>query len=234
MSPPYTLIDVPSGKSVDFNDIPNSFWIDMALMHNVLIRGCNSIYEKAPVVKPGDEIAFAGYCLTAVDMIHIHHRGEEKIFFPHLGKRLDMSENLREHEEFSGPLDAFHQYIKSVFDHQEKYDAEKTRALLRGFADFMSQHLHDEMPTIMPDQLNKFEKSELDVMMAEHGEYAKANGAFFTILPWCVSHHNTLDVPHWPPLPGPLMWLARNFSGFKYSSWWKFSPYDLKGKPRQY
>lgn len=145
MSPPYTLIDVPSTGSTDFHDIPNTFCIDMALMHNVLLRGLNSIYEKALVVKPGDEIAFAGYCLTAVDSIHVHHRGEEQILFPHLGKRLDMSENLREHEEFSGPLDAFQQYMKSVFDRQEKFDAEKTRALLRGFGDFMAQHLHDEV-----------------------------------------------------------------------------------------
>lgn len=153
MAPPYPLVDVPSGGAVDYTNIPDSFWVDMALMHNVLIRGLNSIYEKAPLVKPGDEIAFAGYCLTAVDSIHVHHKGEEQILFVHLGKRLDMSENLREHDEFFGSLEIFQQYMKSVFNGADKYDAEKTRTLLRAFGDLMVQHLHDEVGLANPLQV---------------------------------------------------------------------------------
>ncbi|PFH53449.1 hypothetical protein AMATHDRAFT_54497 [Amanita thiersii Skay4041] len=233
MTPPYPLIDAPSGQ-VDYQDIANTCWIDMAIVHNTFLRGMNSIYEKAPHVQPADEIAFAGYCLCAVASIHVHHKGEEQIMFPHLSKRLDMSHNIHEHEEFTKGLNVFQEYMQSVFDRTEKYDAEKTRQLLRGFGDLLAQHLHDEIPTVMPDQLRKFEKGELEAMMKEHGDYVKKDPALFTVFPWTLSHHNALEMPYWPPLPGPLKWFARTFSGLRYPSYWKFSPYDLKGNAKHY
>ncbi|KAM6501083.1 hypothetical protein JOM56_004097 [Amanita muscaria] len=234
MEAPYTLIDTPAGVAYNHLDVLNHFWLDMALAHNVFLRFLNNIHEIAAKIKPGDESAFAGYCKTGIDLIHLHHKGEEEILFRHLSNRLDMSGNIHEHGEFQGGLDAFYQYMKAVFNKQEEYDAEKTISLFRSFGDSLAKHLRDEIPTIQPEQLKEFEKSELDAMMKEHEEYVKKKSSLFLVLPWCLSHHNSQDRPDWPPLPGPLLWIARNVGGLKHPSYWKFSPYDMKGNPKQY
>lgn len=54
----------------------------MVIVHNIIIRGLNSIYVQAPHVKPGDYADFIGYCLCFCGVLHSHHHGEESIVFP--------------------------------------------------------------------------------------------------------------------------------------------------------
>lgn len=54
----------------------------MALVHNVLIRGYNSIYQQAPHIQPADYRDFLGYCLAWHDMVQGHHDSEEEVLFP--------------------------------------------------------------------------------------------------------------------------------------------------------
>ena len=154
MEPPYDLIDTPTGTTYNHLDIPNHFWLGMAIVHNIFLRFLNNIHEIATKIKPEDESAFAGYCITGIDTIHVHHEGEEEILFRHLSNRLDMSGNIHEHEGFQGGMDAFYQYMKAVLNKQEKYDAKKTISLFRSFGDSLAKHLHDEVhcdPSILVD-----------------------------------------------------------------------------------
>lgn len=41
----------------------------MAVVHNIVIRGLNSIYVQAPNVVPRDYQAFIGYCLCWYEVI---------------------------------------------------------------------------------------------------------------------------------------------------------------------
>ena len=41
-------------------------------------------------------------------------------------------------------MDAFEQYMNHVFNRKDKYDGEKTRVLLKAFADPLVQHLHED------------------------------------------------------------------------------------------
>lgn len=54
----------------------------MALVHNVIIRGYNSIYQQAPRIHQHDVRDFIGYCLAWNDMVLNHHHSEETILFP--------------------------------------------------------------------------------------------------------------------------------------------------------
>jgi hypothetical protein len=139
--------------------------VNMIYIHNVYIRALNSIYSKATVVKPEDVNAFVGYCLTAHQAVYIHHHHEglssfilhalnllliiclfvETIMFPFLSKKLDMSDNVEQHEAFQDGFVAFGGYLNQVRAGKEKFDGEKLKALLVAFADPLVQHLHDEV-----------------------------------------------------------------------------------------
>ena len=54
----------------------------MAIVHNVIIRGYNSIYQQAPLVRPADVRDFIGYSLAWIDMVIGHHHSEEEVLFP--------------------------------------------------------------------------------------------------------------------------------------------------------
>lgn len=54
----------------------------MALLHNAILRGFNSIYLQAPYVKVEDYAAFVGYSLTWFRFVKSHHDDEEAELFP--------------------------------------------------------------------------------------------------------------------------------------------------------
>jgi hemerythrin-like domain-containing protein len=54
----------------------------MALVHNVIILGYNSIYQQAPHINPSDVRDFIGYSLAWIEMVLGHHRSEEEVLFP--------------------------------------------------------------------------------------------------------------------------------------------------------
>jgi len=61
----------------------------MVIVHNIIIRGLNSIYVQAPHVKPGDYADFIGYCLCFSGVcIHII-MGSRALSFLELRKVLE-------------------------------------------------------------------------------------------------------------------------------------------------
>lgn len=147
-SAPYPLIALPEGTIITSakKDVKGMLHIDMAMIHNVFIRGVNSVYNNAPNVAPQDIPAFAGYCLVVIDAVRDHHEYEETFIFPVLDKRIpEVAGNLEQHKSFHEGMDIFKQYMTAVKDGKEEYDGEKTRQLCKGFADSMVRHLHDEV-----------------------------------------------------------------------------------------
>jgi len=74
---------------------------EMAVTHNIIIRGLNSIYLQAPHVQPKDYVDFIGYCLCWGDVLHAHHYCEETIAFPEIEKSSEvkgiMDVNVHQH-----------------------------------------------------------------------------------------------------------------------------------------
>lgn len=126
---------------------------DMALAHNILIRGLNSIYRQAPYVKPEDERSFLGYAKNFVNVLKVHHDGEETSFFPACDKMAGeagvMEKNAQQHAEFHDGLVALQQYIIAALEGKEKYDGDRIVMLIDGFGKPLSEHLAEEIQTIL-------------------------------------------------------------------------------------
>ncbi|KAF8964791.1 hypothetical protein BDZ97DRAFT_1659789 [Flammula alnicola] len=238
---PYALIPLSQNPVIakfdDLDDVQSWLAIDMTLIHNVFIRGLNSIWRNAPLVKPADVNAFAGYCLTCTAFIHYHHHGEESLIFPFLQTKLDMGHNLEQHRAFQEGMDAFESYIKNVEGKKEEYDGAKARHLLEAFAGPLIQHLHDEIPTISPERMKAFDddKEGLRGMVKKFEEHLKAQPDKLAVFPFAATHHVHKEAPNWPPAPALIMWFAKNIAPWRHprqALYWKFSPFTTNGEPQ--
>jgi hemerythrin-like domain-containing protein len=69
-------------KEDDFTE----FASHMALVHNIIIRGYNSMYLQAPKVKAADAHDFLHYCQAWYEFVVGHHDSEESVLFPGIEK----------------------------------------------------------------------------------------------------------------------------------------------------
>jgi hemerythrin-like domain-containing protein len=61
----------------------------MALLHNAILRGYNSIYRQAPHVQDEDKADFIGYALTWYKFVKSHHDDEEENLFTKVEQLLE-------------------------------------------------------------------------------------------------------------------------------------------------
>jgi hemerythrin-like domain-containing protein len=141
----YPLIEVEIPSSVNFQDHAATFAIEMSLIHNVIIRGLNSLYTKAPCVTETDTVDFAGYALAWIHLVHAHHHGEEAILFPFFKTKFDMDHNVSQHKEFIEPMKAFEDYMIEVQKKQSTFDGQRAREMIESFGEVLLTHLHEEV-----------------------------------------------------------------------------------------
>src|ERR1700743_361893 len=124
----------------------------MAVVHNVLIRGFNSVYLQAPNVKPSDYKDFIGYSFAWWESLQAHHDGEEEFFFLEVerqaGEKGIMDANRAQHEAFHKGLDAYHDYLKGLHGKEAQFSGVKLVEIMDSFKEALCQHLYDEIPTI--------------------------------------------------------------------------------------
>jgi hypothetical protein len=153
---PFSLLPTPIFLAKDSQVAPDMFdelASEMALVHNVMIRGLNSIYLQAPHIKPADEKSFCKYVALWWTTLHGHHSGEEAMFFPYVEKVTGvagiMDTNIEQHKAFHDGLDNLKAYADAVIAGQDKYEASRVLALIDDFGPALLQHLSDEIPTIL-------------------------------------------------------------------------------------
>lgn len=125
----------------------------MALAHNGIIRGLNSIYLQAPNLPANDTVVardFLIYCQCWSESMHHHHDAEEEIFFPDIENVANvkgvMEQNVEQHRAFTPGFDKFYDYCKTC--PPKDYDGAKLRSLVQDFAEPLVKHLHDEIETL--------------------------------------------------------------------------------------
>lgn len=125
----------------------------MALAHNGILRGLNSIFLQATRIPRQDLGAirdFLTYCQCWCESMHHHHDAEENEFFPSIelisGVQGIMEQNIEQHRAFTPGFDLFHEYSRTCVP--EDYDGRKIRSLIEDFAEPLTQHLHDEIKTL--------------------------------------------------------------------------------------
>ncbi|KAF9485709.1 hypothetical protein BDN70DRAFT_910066 [Pholiota conissans] len=218
----------------DPSNLVGWFSVDMTLVHNVMIQSLNTMWRNAPLVEPADEAAFAGYVLSALELIHTHHHAEEDIVFPMLEHKLSMQHNIGQHDEFQDQMHQLEEYFKKVQAKQEKYVVQKTQKLMEAFAEPLVSHLTEEIDTLAPEKMSVFTNEELDAISKAVDEYLKNLGGFTTQLPYLLTAHDYAQAPEWPLLPGPVKWFVRNIGYFVNRSYWKFAPRTRYGEPQVY
>jgi len=236
---PFPLITTPVSqlKEGEKPDIYCEAASEMALVHNMMVRGLNSIYLQAPHITPKDEYAFCQYTLMWHKLLHTHHTGEETDFFPHIeelsGEKGLMAGNVEQHHAFHDGLEALVEYVRAVSAKKEKYDGAKITKMIDDFGKALTTHLADEIPTI--DGLRKYAdklESLPKLMQAEAEKNMSALG-LTTGLVWAFVN---LDLHYeddrwlaWPPAPAPVKFICRYITYWFHTDWWKFSSVDRTG-----
>ncbi|KAI8944479.1 hypothetical protein F4801DRAFT_571567 [Xylaria longipes] len=242
---PLKLITTPQFETKK-TDIFTTGATHMALLHNSIFRGYNSIYQQAPNVKDVDKNDFIGYALTWYKFVKSHHDDEEVSLFTRVEEVLDdktiWDETHKEHQAFLPGLAEFQKYLTSIQSPKDFSGAELQR-IMSSFQEPFETHFHSEISTIA-DLAN-----HPNAPKAGSPEEAEASLTFKTWGKSTVTKAGTLDVvpffllnldgtvedglwANWPPIPAPIKWGLVNIGGAYHNRWWKFSS-CAGGKPRQ-
>ena len=209
---------------------------DMCHVHNLIIRGLNSIYLQSPFVQKNsdvDDLFF--YTRALIQCINAHHDGEEKYLFPGLvtysGDANIMSSNQLQHAAFHQGLKALERYCSSTaatdFSHLH------FREIIDSFASALYQHLADEIPTILglrgiPDEVLKplWRKAE------QHISDVGSMDEMFPLAFGCIDRGHEGGKHRFPPVPPVVNLVVKYWFARKHSSAWRFNPCDMWGRPR--
>ena len=148
----------------------------MALMHNFIFRGLNSIYLQAPnVSKPEDVQDLLEFCEAWSVVLRAHHSTEETVYFPlleeHSTTKGVFARNHEEHERFLQELLEFDLFVAGVRDKGNEYDGKTLTKLIDYFGPALESHLISEIELLQ--SLAKDEKIDWDLMgktMAQHSK----------------------------------------------------------------
>ena len=125
----------------------------MATTHNTILRGLNAVYAQSFYVRPGTKAAadLLTYCSVVIDFLHHHHDVEERIFFPAISAEIRdpsfMEQNIAQHRSFESGLKALH--LLATTTPPSCFSAHTLRHMIDSFAPVLTQHLHDEIPSIL-------------------------------------------------------------------------------------
>jgi hemerythrin-like domain-containing protein len=172
---PFKLLVIPGQPGAPSCSNPGvlSVAIEMANVHNTLLRGLNSIYLQAPhITEPTDIADFLLYTKAWADTVHHHHSLEESILFPVLqdiakeageSDRL-MDPNVDQHHAFESRILETMTWVEEVRQGKKEYDSKVLVGLIDSFAPILTQHLHDEIDTLI--KLEKCDGEKVKQAMA--------------------------------------------------------------------
>lgn len=229
----------------------------MALIHNVLIRILNCIYLQAPNVKQPQDIAdFTTFMYGFSILLHHHHEGEEKHYFPWLeediGEPGHMEKNVDQHAAFAPSFGSFEDYVNALRSGKETYDGARVRKLIDDFGPILAEHLIDEIGTFeqleaLGDRIDwkawskrvtdmavktsekvcTFVKREIIVI-----DHSKDHQIPLILTNMDISFEKEWHTATWPPVPWFVCVIFRWLYVPKHKGAWRFSSCDAHGNPR--
>ncbi|KAH6651687.1 hypothetical protein BKA67DRAFT_660478 [Truncatella angustata] len=235
---PTPFAALPAGEK---QDVCNETATEMALAHNVLIRGLNSIYHQAQYVRAEDQRDFVGYAKNFVTVLTVHHDCEEESFFLAVEKMTGevgvMERNAEQHQVFHGGLDSLQNYLTLVANGAEVYDGDIIVRIIDGFGTPLSEHLSEEVQSLV--ELKRFGPERMkglaNALKAEGQANLKKIGLLGGVVYAFLGHDATWENGLWadfPPTPPGLKPLVMKGLYYWHSAWWKFSPCDQNFMPR--
>ncbi|KPM34882.1 hypothetical protein AK830_g11694 [Neonectria ditissima] len=136
---------------------------EMCIVHNVLIRGLNAVYNQARNVTTRgtakDKSDFTNFAHGWSVMLEEHHHTEETAIFPEINELTGvpglMDGNVDEHKAFHDGLLAYTGYLDKVRNGTEELDGDKLNSIIDSFAVVLRDHLENEIDTLLG--LEKYE-----------------------------------------------------------------------------
>ncbi|KAJ7222457.1 hypothetical protein GGX14DRAFT_428806 [Mycena pura] len=227
---PFPVLNPPPGN---WKDIFDNQAINMAIAHNMFIRGINAVYAQAEGIKEDQVKPFVFFCVSFLGMIHHHHHLEETLQFPFFETKLGahaMEHNVEQHHEFMDRMNDLEMYLKEVQDGKVPYDGTTIIAKLDSFSDSLVQHLIDEISTLESSKMRAaFTVKDLQDHEAEFTKRLLKEVSLSIDLPLGLVCHDKSTADYWPPVPLPVKWLVK-FALFRlHSDAWAFGPCDING-----
>ncbi|KAF2089649.1 hypothetical protein K490DRAFT_72358 [Saccharata proteae CBS 121410] len=248
---PCPLITTPQ-YATKKDDIWTKGATHMALLHNAILRGFNSIYLQAPHVTRDDYADFIGYSLAWYKFVKSHHDDEELELFPKvedvLGARGIWDQTHEEHSKlpssFLDGLVSFNTYLTSLSETPTSFSGPELIRIMDSFREPFTNHFHSEIATIAsfsslpsapaPDSPATDAAAQT---FRSWGKKTLTKAGMTDVVPFCLLN---LDRTYeegmwaaWPPMPGPVRWMLVNVYGAWNWGWWKFSSCDAYGMPQR-
>jgi hemerythrin-like domain-containing protein len=139
--------DIPAGHAAV------NYAHKMALLHNMIIRGLNALYNQCLGVQTDttDAHDFLVFGQVFYETLHGHHQLEEILFFPELekitGEKGLMDGNVQQHKDFEESLEQFREYVFKT--NADAYDGMELKAILDNLGPILEKHLHEEIKTLL-------------------------------------------------------------------------------------
>jgi hemerythrin-like domain-containing protein len=258
---PFELLTIPGQPGAPTCSNPGllATAIEMANVHNALLRGLNSIYLQAPYIKdPTDVADLMLYTQAWADTVHHHHSLEETIFFSRveaLAKEAGLPEGLMspnedQHHAFEPKIQETLEWCREVRDGKKEWDSKVLIRLIDGFAPILTQHLHDEIDTLIKLEGCDGEKVQKALSDTANEGLKTADtvcricsiliGSMLTLLTKSLVIPQVLGCVDktypgseaFPPIPFFLPYLNAYWFSRKHKGCWRFNPCDYWGKPQ--
>jgi len=240
---PFELLIVPGqpgGQTCSNPDVV-AVAVEMAAVHNMIIRGLNSIYLQAPHIhQPADIADLLLYISSWGSVVHHHHALEESLFFPvidELAKDVGVEEslmnaNIDQHHLFEPKFEETLAWVKEVKEGRLEFDTKVLLELIDGFAPVLTQHLHDEIDTLM--KLEKLDGAKVKKALDAVAQAGAKTADPYLEIPLLMG---TIDKKYpgteaFPPLPSWLIWMNVYWFTRRHKGCWRFNPSDHWGKPK--
>ncbi|KAG9185378.1 hypothetical protein G6011_07922 [Alternaria panax] len=242
---PFALLKIPGQPSgpVCANTGVLSVAIEMANVHNALLRPLNAIYHQAPFVHlPTDVTDFMLYITAWADTLHHHHSLEESLLFPKvvaIAKEAGIDDcedvmggNVEQHHDFEPKIAGLMKWAEWVMAGEKTYDAAELKRQIDDFAPVLTQHLHDEIDTLI--KLEKCDGEKIRQAMKETADEGVRTADPNLVIPLVLGSvdRGYPGSESFPPVPFFIPYLNAYWFTRKHKGSWRFNPSDHWGNPR--
>ncbi|KAF2759885.1 hypothetical protein EJ05DRAFT_484781 [Pseudovirgaria hyperparasitica] len=235
---PWPLLETPSKTQDTKSHAAIHIADDMAQVHNVLIRGINSIYLQAKQVPAGngtDAADFLFYIHCYCDLLELHHEAEEEFLFPEItklaGKPELFQQSIEQHHDFTDGVRRLHEYAKTTSP--TEYSGVQVCSIIESFTDALQVHLKAEISDLL--SLNYLDDAKLmDIFKrSEKAKKPAKSDEMFPLFFGLVDKDYEGGIHRFPAVPGFVYYLVRYWFARKHASSWRFLPCDFWGQRRE-
>jgi hemerythrin-like domain-containing protein len=221
----------------------------MALLHNVIIRGFNSIYLQAIHVQEADRADFVGYARAWYTMVKAHHDDEEDCLFRKveevIGDRSIFTPAYMEYKSILPRLEEYNLYLSSL-PSPSRFSGTKLVRLMDAFRQPLEQHLHSEVaaiaaiathPQVAPLDANSAEIKAINKATSSWSRNATTKAGSTDVIPFILMNMDSTFEgglwSSWPNMSWAYKWVMLTLGGSWNGGWWLFTSCDVAGKPQR-